>query len=395
MSGRAARRLAWVLWALLMTLLAFVVISDPSDQDPWSLVGGVVFIMVFATTGALVTPRVPRNPIGWLLCLAAVSFTVGGTCELVVERAAGAQDPGPPVAFAAWLGSFVWVIGFGPAATFLLLLFPDGRLPSPRWRPVAWASGAALCAAVLGIALTPGPIEGTDIDNPFGIDPDFVGLGRALEGSGLVVHLACILVCCASLVARYRSAGPEQRQQLKWLAWSVPGVLAWLLASVVVGLAFEGDTAVDVANALSSVGLVIVPIAITVAVLRHRLYDIDLVIKRTLVYTALTVVLLVTYVVLVLVLQVVLSPVAGDSDLAVATSTLAVAALFRPLRSALQHGVDRRFFRSRYDAARTLDEFSGRLRHELDLDSLGTDLRTVVRETMQPAHVSLWLRRES
>ena len=228
------------------------------------------------------------------------------------------QDPGPSVALAAWLGSFVWIIGFGPASTFVLLLFPDGRLPSPRWRPVAWASGAALCAAVVGIAVTPGPIEGTDIDNPFGLDPDLAGLGRALEGSGLVVHLGCILVCCASLVARYRSAGPEQRQQLKWLAWSVPGVLAWLLASVVVGLAFEGDTAVDVANALSSVGLMIVPIAITIAVLRHRLYDIDLVIKRTLVYTALTIVLLATYVVLVLVLQTVLDPVAGDSDLAVA-----------------------------------------------------------------------------
>ena len=394
MSGRAARRLAWVLWALLMTVLAFVVTSGPGDQDPWGLVGGVLFIMVFATTGALVTPRVPRNPIGWLLCLAAVAFTVGGTCELVVERAAGAQDAGPSVALAAWLGSFVWIIGFGPASTFVLLLFPDGRLPSPRWRPVAWASGAALCAAVVGIAVTPGPIEGTDIDNPFGLDPDLAGLGRALEGSGLVVHLGCILVCCASLVARYRSAGPEQRQQLKWLAWSVPGVLAWLLASVVVGLAFEGDTAVDVANALSSVGLMIVPIAITIAVLRHRLYDIDLVIKRTLVYTALTIVLVATYVVLVLLLQTVLNPVAGDSDLAVATSTLAVAALFRPLRTALQRGVDRRFFRSRYDAARTLEAFTGRLRQEVDLDAVCSDLDGVVRQTIQPAHVSIWLRSE-
>ncbi len=395
MSARAARRLAWVLWALLMAVLAFVVVSGPSDQDVWGLAGGVAFIVVFATTGALVTPRVPRNPIGWLLCLAAVAFTVGGTCELIVERAGAAGEPGLSVALVAWLGSFIWIVGFGPAATYVLLLFPDGRLPSQRWRPVAWATGAALAASITGSAVAPGPVEGTDIDNPFGLDPALAGVARALEGGGLVLFLGCILLSCASLVARYRSVGQEQRQQLKWLAWSVPVVLTWLLASVVVGFAFEGDTAVDVANALSSVGLAVVPIAISVAVLRHRLYDIDVVIKRTLVYGTLTAILLATYLALVLTLQPLLRPVAGDSSLAVAASTLAVAALFRPLRSALQRGVDRRFFRSRYDAARTLDEFSGRLRHDLDLDSLGTDLRSVIHDTMQPAHVSLWLRRES
>ena len=394
MSGPAARRLAWTLWALLMTVLAFVVVAGSNDQDVWGLAAGVSFIVVFATSGALVTPRVPRNPIGWLLCLAAVAFTVGGTCELVVNTAA-ASPPTPVVAAAAWLGTFVWLVGLGPAATFVLLLFPNGRLPSPRWRPVAWTTGAALAATITGSALAPGPFEGTDIENPFGLSPDLTGVMFALEGAGLVVLLVCILLSCASLVARYRSVGLEQRQQLTCLAWSVPVVLTWLLASVVVGFAFEGDTAVDVANALSSIGLTIVPIAITIAVLRHRLYDIDLVVKRTLVYTALTIVLLATYVVLVLVLQVVLSPLAGDSDLAVAASTLVVAALFRPLRSAIQAGVDRRFFRSRYDATRTVGEFSDRLRHQIDLDSLGTDLLDVVRTTVQPAHASLWLRRES
>ena len=394
MSGRAARRLAWALWVLLMAVLAFVVTADRSEGDVWGLAAGVSFIVVFATTGALVTPRVPRNPIGWLLCLAAVAFTVGGACELVIGSAAGAQDPSLYVATAAWLGTFVWMVGLGPAATYVLLLFPDGRLPSPRWRPVAWATAAALAATITGSAVTPGPIDDTGIENPFGLELGFAGLAVALEGAGLVLFLGCILLSCASLVARYRSVGREQRQQLKWLAWSVPVVLTWLLASVVVGFAFEGDTAVDVANALSSVALMVVPIAISVAVLRHRLYDIDVVIKRTLVYATLTATLLATYLVLVLTLQPLLRPLTGESSLAVAASTLAIAALFRPLRAAIQRGVDRRFFRSRYDAARTVEAFAGRLRQEVDLEALGTDLRTVVRDTMQPAHVSIWLRTE-
>jgi hypothetical protein len=232
------------------------------------------------------------------------------------------------------------------------------------------------------------------VHNPFGLSPALTDLAHAIEGTGLVLFLACILLSCASLVARYRAAGHEQRQQLKWLAWSLPVVLAWLLASVVVGAAFEGDAAVDVANALSSVGLVVVPIAICIAILRHRLYDIDLVIRRTIVYGTLSAALAAVYLASVLALRLVLAPVTGDSDLAVAASTLAVAALFGPLRTRIQASVDRRFYRRRYDAALTLGAFTGRLRQEVDLGRTASDLRDVVRVTMQPEHVSLWLRED-
>jgi len=383
--------LAWGLWALdIAVVVALLTIGD-GDDGAWGTAGGVLFIVIFATTGAMVASRVPANPIGWLLCLAALAFSIGGVCVGISEQAARTDQDGFVVTGAAWVGTFVWLLGLGPAATFVLLLFPDGRLPSRRWRPVAWLAASALVLAFLGVALAPGLIEDTNVSNPFGVP----GGGRVLEvvaGIGLGLILVSILASCASLVARYRRAAAEQRQQLKWLAWSVPVVLAWLAASIGVGSDSSSETAVDVSNALASTGLAIVPFSIGVGILRHRLYDIDVVIKRTLVYGALTALLVGTYLGSVLVFRLVLNPVTGESDLAVAASTLAVAALFRPLRSRVQGVVDRRFYRRRYDAARTLEGFSGRLRHELDLETLATDLRVVVNDTMQPTQVSLWLR---
>jgi len=215
---------------------------------------------------------------------------------------------------------------------------------------------------------------------------DFVTTG------GLVLLFISILASCVSLVARYRAARREQRQQLKWIAWSVPFVVTWLGASIWVESTQSGDAAIDIANALVSIGLTVVPVAIGIAMLRHRLYDIDVVINRTLVYGALTATLAGTYLGSVLLLQLVLSGLTAGSGLAVAGSTLAVAALFQPARGRIQAGVDRRFFRRKYDAVRTLERFGARVRDQVDLDALGDDLRSVVDETMQPVHVSLWLR---
>jgi hypothetical protein len=358
----------------------------------WSSVAGAVFILTFATTGALVASRHPANPVGWVLCLSALSFATGGACVEISDNHGGGQGQLPPglETAAAWVGTWVWMIGVGLAATYLLLLFPDGRLPSPRWRPVAWLAGGSLAVTVVSLALTPGRIEDTSVSNPIGVPAEV--LLRALTMVGLAGILVSVLASCASLVARYRSTGWEQRQQLKWVAYCLPLVLLWLGASLLVESTQSGETAVEIANTLTSVGLTVVPVAIAVAMLRHRLYDIDVVINRTLVYASLTGLLAVVYLASVLVLQVVLSPLTQTSDLAVAASTLAAAAAFRPARSRIQAAVNRRFFRRRYDAARTVASFTTRLRDQVDVDAVGSDLRTVVADTVSPAHVSLWLR---
>ena len=391
MSRRNAARAAWGLWTLNVAVIVVLLLQSSGGSGAWGAATGAVFIAVFASTGALVASRIPGNPIGWLLCLNALAFAVGGVCVAVSDSAFREGWDGAVVTAAAWVGTFVWMVGVGPAATFVLLLFPNGRLPSRRWGPVAWLAGGSLLAIVLALALAPGRIEDTRVTNPFGVDAAADVL-PIVETAGLAVLFVSILASCASLVARYRASGRGQRQQLKWLAWSLPVVLAWLGASIWVESTQTGDRALDIANALASIGLTIVPVAIAIAILRHRLYDIDVVINRTLVYGALTVTLGGVYLGLVLVLQLVLNPVTSQSDLAVAASTLAVAALFGPVRGRIQAVVDRRFFRQRYDAARTVESFSGRLRHEVDLESVSADLRGVVSETVQPTHVSLWLR---
>jgi hypothetical protein len=322
--------------------------------------------VVFATTGALVASRVPGNPAGWLLSLAALCVTLGGLTVVVNQHV-----PDRPLAtFAAWLGTWIWMAGIAPAATFLLLLFPDGHLPSSRWRPVAWASGVALGVLLVALALQPGEIEDSGVVNPLGVPaPRFVD---AVLFVVAVVLVCCTVLACVSLVVRFRGAPAEQRQQLKWLAWAAPVVLVFVIASMLVQTGPHGtQRQVDIGNALTALGLTVV-----------------------LVYTTLTAALAVVYLGSVLLLRLAIEPLTGKSDLAVAISTLAVAALFRPLRTRIQTVVDRRFYRHRYDASRTLQSFTGRLRQQVDLDAVSEDLRAVVHETMRPAYVSLWLRRQ-
>jgi hypothetical protein len=391
-SGALAARLAWGMWAVGLVAIGAFILLDSDGAGLASLVSGAVFILAFSTTGALVVGRHPRNPVGWLLSSTALAFTTGGLAVAVSEHAVRTQQlDGPLVAAAAWVGSWVWMAGIGPAATFLLLLFPDGHLPSPRWRPVAWLAGAAVGSAVVGLAFSPGPIEDTPVANPLGV-PGAGALLDAVAAAGLAALFVSILLSCASLVVRYRAAPTDQRQQLKWVAYALPVVVLSLIASIVLEFVSSSDAAVDLANTLVAAGLTVVPVSIGVAMLRYRLYDLDLVVNRTLVYGLLTAALAAVYLMSVLVLQLVLSPLTDRSDLAVAASTLAVAGLFRPARARMQAVVDRRFFRRRYDAARTLDEFGSRLRHEVDLEAVGTDLRATVRSTVQPASVSLWLR---
>ncbi len=352
------RVLAWSLWLAIVSSFGLLLLDGTASEDgDGSAFAYTVFVVAFATTGALIASRRPRNPIGWILLGAGLAYAVGG----VTISARGN-------AFVHWLSTWVWMAGIGPAATFGLLLFPDGHLPSSRWRPAAWLAAAANASVVGGIALA-------------SVVP------AVLEDAGGALLALAILASIGSVAARFRAARGVEREQLKWLTYA--GALVGV--ALAIALAIEmvmGDRAVNLTNTIVSLALATVPVAMGVAILRHRLYDVDVVINRTLVYGALTATLGAAYLGTVLVIGLAV----GQSDAAIAISTLAVAALFRPARARIQAAVDRRFYRRRYDAARTLEAFGGRLRDEIDLEALGADLRGVVDDTMRPAHVSLWLR---
>jgi hypothetical protein len=375
------RRLPWAIW--LLTVVIGVAVAPSALKDGvLPFIAYTVFVLAFATVGALVASRRPRNPIGWLLLLAGLSYTLGG----VTVDAAEHGEPGAWNTLAAWVGAWIWMAGIGPVATFGLLLFPDGHLPSRRWRPVAWLAGGGLAALLIGLATAPGRFEDLEVANPTGLDavPWLPDLLTTAGGAALILALVGSI---ASLRARYRSGRPEERQQLKWLLYAGALVLTGVLVSLPIE-SLGGDAAVNVSNAITSVTVATLPVAMGIAILRHRLYDIDLVIRRTLVYGVLTATLAGAYLGSVLLVGLAV----GRSGLAVAVSTLAVAALFRPALGRIQGAVDRRFYRRRYDAVLTLDAFGGRLREELDLEALAADLRDVVEDTVQPAHVTLWLR---
>jgi hypothetical protein len=387
MSARTAARLAWSVAAL--SVLALVTglglsIASTGIGSPAARGAAIAVAVAFATVGPLIAAREPRNPIGWIFCeiaLAAGLMSLSrGYAEYWLDGNSASSMLGET---AAWYGEHSWIPLVLPAATFLVLLFPDGRLLSPRWRPIAWCAGVGIVAGFVADGLAPGPFEDyPQVTNPYGVESSAV---EVLQGISYLLLLVAIVGSPVSLVLRFRRAGHEQRQQIKWLA--LAGALA--AATVVVGIAGYDVLTAGVADAAILLSVLSLPLAAGIAILKYRLYDIDVVIKRTLVYGALTATLAGAYLGSVLLLQLVLSP---SSDLAIAGSTLAVAALFRPARRRIQELVDRRFYRRRYDAARTLESFGGRLRDEVDLDALGGELRGVVAETMQPAHVSLWLR---
>ena len=291
----------------------------------------------------------------------------------------------PAARFGAWLTTWMSVLAIG-AVTQMLLVFPSGSLPGWR-RPVAYAAAAVTVVTAVLQAVVPGDMDGfPGIANPLGVDST-AGVVRPALAVVSVLYLVAFLVAVVSLSAAPGARGVE-RQQLKWFALAA----AVFVGSQLVNLLPLGldDSWIGLFAVVLS--LLAMPLAIGLAVLRYRLYDIDVVINRTLVYGGLTATLAGVYLGSVLVLQLLLSPLTDQSDLAVAASTLGVAALFRPARARIQGAVDRRFYRSRYDAARTLDTFGGRLRDEVDLEAVCADLRAAVRDTVQPAQVTLWLR---
>jgi hypothetical protein len=381
------RRLAWAVFGVWVAVSVAVL---PLAADGFAVV--VTFALGgFAFVGALVASRQPRNAIGWILLAIALLFSLGNVVEALATRAAHPAD------VMMWLDDWLSDVWIALVGVWIPLLFPNGHLPSRAWRPVAWFGTAVFALGVLSRAFGAHELDTSapgHHDNPFAL-PGAAGdaLG-ALIVPATVAYAPAVIAAMAGMVVRLRRSRGVERQQLKWFAY-VASLMVGALMLAAIGLATQHSAVgAAVGNAAWGSFLILVvfglPLALGASILRHRLYDIDVVINRTLVYGALTATLGATYLGLVLLIGLTV----GRSNAAIAISTLAVAALFRPLRSRIQAAVDRRFYRRRYDAAQTLESFGARLRDELDLDALGSDLRGVVQDTVQPAHVTLWLRSE-
>jgi hypothetical protein len=396
---RTAHAGAMIRRAVSVAPWAFVFLTVVSQAAVVATGAGVdvygLAYLSFPAVGLLIVFRQPRNAIGWVL-VGLGFFLVTADLLRAYAHYALTVKPGPLPGggLALALGQHFWIAAVGLPGTFLILLFPDGRLPSPRWKPWAYFCACALLLSYTALTVLPGSFSDSGypgVRNPLGID--------ALEPiTGAIVPVVVLIPiamvgCAVALVRRFRGSTGLARVQLKWLAAAAATVAATYLGLMVLNFLF-GDPDPPWLTMVASIGILgftLIPAAIGLAILRHRLYDIDVIINRTLVYGALTVTLTGAYLLLVAILQGLLRPLAGQSDLAVAGSTLVVAAIFRPLRGRIQTLVDRRFYRSKFDAQATLDKFSARLREEVDLATLTADLLTVVDQTMKPATSSLWL----
>jgi hypothetical protein len=385
-----AHRRPWAALAVVacmlagMTVLASLGPGDPNFRhDPAGFMGFICAFGAFGLVGALIIWQQPGNTLGWVLTAVGLLAAWGASADTYVDLA---SDENLLYLVSVWISLWYWYPLLGLTLIFTPLLFPDGRPPSPRWRLVAWGATLAL-ALVTFLAAFRERIEfpGLSMDNPVGIhgieDPEKSTLGTVLLGSFFLF----LVLALASVVVRYIRSGGVQRQQIKWL------LLATALSALMVF--FEEITGIELNTEIPfAISIALFPAAIAVAIFRYRLYDIDVIINRALVYGSLTAMLALVYVGGVVGLQYAFRALTGgESQLAVVASTLAIAALFVPLRRRVQGFIDRRFYRRKYDAAKTLEEFGTRLRDETDLESLSNDLVSVVRDTVQPERVSFWL----
>jgi hypothetical protein len=413
--GRATTWLAWsvVVLSVAMFVAAGVFSVLPPCAGGSSAVAtvsetvGFVLFLAFPIVGALIASRRPRNPVGWILLADGLLWMVLSVTDSYYVY--GIASPGSvpyPVAIGTIGNQWLWVPTVGLLGIYLILLFPDGRLLSRRWRPLAFLSGVVIVVISVTGGLAPGPLENQGgMNNPFGVE----ALPWLVNASYVALPLLplCILASAVSMMLRFRRSSGEVRQQIKWIAFvaALTGLLyscAMIVGSVAqLAVLGSGESLppspwyFDLLFTLAVLGFAGVPVAIGVAVQKYRLYDIDIIINRALVYGSLTATLLAVYFGGVATMQTIFRALTGQTEqpqLAVVVSTLVIAALFNPLRRRIQAFIDRRFYRSRYDARKTLDDFSARLRNETDLETLNRDLAGVIEETLQPAHVSLWLR---
>ena len=398
MSRRTATQLAWSLCALSLALTALALLllalnlSQPGTHifDWWF---NNTLIVIDVTVGAIIASRRPENPIGWLLLLSGLAVSLNHFSSQYAIYALLAQPNTLPAGEAvAWVVSWLLPVSAG-LQVFYLLLFPTGRLPSRRWRWLAWLTVAFVVVGVILSAFSPGAHLGSlgPIRNPLGIE----GLTNVYKAVLYTMSPLLFIAVALSLYMRLRRAVGVERQQLKWFAYAAAIFALGMVLNIII-LATDTPPWLEwFGEAFFTAASTAIPISIGIAILRYRLYDIDILINRTLVYGALTASLAAVYFGGVTATQAIFRALTGQQEqpqLAIVVSTLVIAALFQPLRRRIQSFIDRRFYRRKYDAVKTLEAFSAKLRDETDLDTLRDDLVGVARRTMQPSHVSLWLR---
>jgi hypothetical protein len=409
-TDREAARLARVTFGLIALLLigavAFAALNS-SGRSPWDapeiLANSLLALSMFSfpIVGLLIATRRPRNPIGWILLAIGLTWELDALMTGYVDYGLTTHPgsvPRPDIVLA--LQQWLWVPGVGLVGTYLILLFPNGHLPSPRWKPLAVFAAIVLIASSLGIVFAPEKFSDSNypqIENPLGIE----ALGWVWPGAYAIVLLipVCIIGCAAGLIVRYRRSGGVERLQLKWLAAGAGASAVLYLVAMIVSIPYDWNAAtspiwVTVTQNTALFSFLLIPIAAGIAILRHGLYDIDRLINRALVYAVLMSLLALLYVGGVFAVGGLIRSVTGqeNSSITVAATTLGVAALFSPIRVRVQAFVDRRFYRRKYDAARMLQEFSSMMRDQLDLDALSGQLSVAVVQALQPAHVSVWTR---
>jgi hypothetical protein len=386
----ASRVIMIVAWGVSAIALVLVLLNQTGTVDLNGTTGNLAAALQ-VIAGAVLVTRLPHHRVGWLLwaggVLVAMSLGLGGIATAGLSTSPGSI---PGAIWLAWLAAVSGLAGFAIAAGFLPLVYPTGRLPSPRWRGVAIAGGIVTVLATLAAAFGPFPV-GTyppGVQNPVLVagpaGDTLIAVGGLAGGVGIG---GFALAAALSIVLRYRRSAGVEREQIKWFAFVATIVISALLVAAPSGW--------WVAWLIALGGLALLPVAIGVAVLRYRLYDIDLVIRRTLVYGVLATLLAAAYAGSVLLLSAVLAPITSGSALTVAGSTLVVAGLFNPGRNRVRSVIDRRFYRSRYESARVLADLSGRLRNEVDLDGIRAETLATARVSLRPATASMWLRGES